>query len=93
MDEEDADPHNADGRTTPRRSSIIDRSILSSRNSIRKYLHAPNVIKRRRQRKWEAELAALEHAAQQEARQADPDAELDELGVGVGTVESVVQVA
>lgn len=79
MDEEDADPHNADGRTTPRRSSIIDRSILSSRNSIRKYLHAPNVIKRRRQRKWEAELAALEHAAQQEARQADPDAELDSL--------------
>ncbi|SAM76334.1 uncharacterized protein UBRO_01516 [Ustilago bromivora] len=78
VDNED-DPNYGDGTCTMRRSSMIDRSILSSRNSIRKYLHAPDVIKRRRRKKWEAEMAALEHAAEVEANKADPDAELDTL--------------
>ncbi|KAJ1032519.1 hypothetical protein NDA16_000542 [Ustilago loliicola] len=75
----DQDANDGDGTTTFRRGSMIDRSILSSRNSIRKYLHAPNVIKRRRQKKWEAEMAAIEHAAEAEANKVDPDAQLDGL--------------
>lgn len=75
----DEDADDVDGTSTFRRGSMIDRSILSSRNSIRKYLHAPNVIKRRRQKKWEAEMAALEQAALDEANKADPEAELDTL--------------
>ncbi|SPO24876.1 uncharacterized protein UTRI_01381_B [Ustilago trichophora] len=79
MTVDDDDLKDGDGGSTLRRFSTIDRSILSSRNSIRKYLHAPNVIKRRRQKKWEAEMAALEQAADAEARRADPDAELDKM--------------
>ena len=79
MTVDDDDLHDGDGGSTLRRFNTIDRSMLSSRNSIRKYLHTPNVIKRRRQRKWEAEMAALEQAAEADARKADPEAELDNM--------------
>ena len=78
-DDDDDNLRDADSASLHRKNSIIDRSMLSSRNSIRRYLHAPNIIKRRRQRKWEAEMAALEQAADEEARKADPDAELDAM--------------
>ncbi|GAC97285.1 peroxin Pex23-like-Penicillium chrysogenum [Pseudozyma hubeiensis SY62] len=79
IDDDDEAIQDGDGGSLYRKTSVIDRSILSSRNSIRKYLHAPNVIKRRRQRRWEAEMAAIERAADEEARHADPDAELDSM--------------
>ncbi|KAJ9477743.1 Peroxin Pex23-like-Penicillium chrysogenum [Pseudozyma hubeiensis] len=79
IDDDDEAVQDGDGASLNRRTSMIDRSIMSSRNSIRKYLHAPNVIKRRRQRRWEAEMAAIERAADEEARRADPDAELDSM--------------
>ncbi|TKY85124.1 hypothetical protein EX895_006204 [Sporisorium graminicola] len=78
-DEDEGDLEEGDRASLSRKTSMIDRSMLSSRNSIRKYFHAPNVIKRRRRKKWEAELAALERAADEEARKADPDAELDAM--------------
>ncbi|CBQ70400.1 conserved hypothetical protein [Sporisorium reilianum SRZ2] len=79
-DDDDGDVlEDGDGASVGRNASLIDRSILSSRSSLRKYLHAPNIIKRRRQRLWEADLAALEKAADDEARKADPDAELDAM--------------
>ncbi|KAF6767363.1 hypothetical protein PSEUBRA_004287 [Kalmanozyma brasiliensis GHG001] len=78
-DDDDASHRDGDGASTLRKNSMIDRSFLSSRNSIRKYLHAPNVIKRRRQKKWEAEMDAIERAADEEARHADPDAEIDHM--------------
>ncbi len=62
-----------------RTASTLGRSNLSSRNSLRKYLHAPNMIKRHRRKKWEAEMDALERAAEEEAHKADPDAELEEM--------------
>ncbi|SNX82376.1 uncharacterized protein MEPE_01082 [Melanopsichium pennsylvanicum] len=77
VDEDDIP--DGDGGSSLRRFSTIDRSFLSSRNSIRKYLHAPNMIKRRRRKKWEAEMTALEQAAEAEARKADPEAELDNM--------------
>lgn len=76
---EDDDLQDPDAAGPTRRFSGVDRSILSSRNSIRKYLHAPNVLKRHRRKKWEAEMDAFERAAEAEANKADPDAELDQM--------------
>ncbi|PWZ01049.1 hypothetical protein BCV70DRAFT_199408 [Testicularia cyperi] len=69
----------ADGGGSLRRFDTGDRSMLSSRNSIRQYLHAPSILKRRRQKKWEAEVEALERAANEEAQKHDADAELDKM--------------
>ncbi|CDU24545.1 uncharacterized protein SPSC_04046 [Sporisorium scitamineum] len=79
IEDVDDDLEDGDGASLHRKSSIVDRSLLSSRNSIRKYFHAPNMIKRRRRKKWEAEMAALERTADEEARKADSDAELDAM--------------
>ncbi|EPQ31717.1 uncharacterized protein PFL1_01050 [Pseudozyma flocculosa PF-1] len=55
-------------------------SMASSMGSFRRYMRAPNVLRKRRQGKWEAEMAAIEAAAGgTPTAQADPEKELDQM--------------
>lgn len=68
-----------DGASSIRNLSGMDRSMLSSRNTIRKFIPGSKMRQRRRQKQFEAEMEALERAADEEARKADPEAELDSM--------------